>query len=358
MTTRIALIGHAYSLPPHIRTNDDPMFDWLREHAPPMSDLFAGYQERRILGPKQCVEDLMADAARKAVKNAGLAMADVDAVIGASSASHFTAPDELYTVHAALGMRQDAWVMPVLGEFANFQNGLLLADSLIRAGRIRNAVVVCGSDWSRHVDYHDAVAISVGDGAGAVVLARTADPRSFEFVDASTETRSEWYGCMVLSPRLVGHAPKDMQPVDPAKIDEENTMPVGTTEEGAALFTLPMFHMFPAAEQVFKQWGTTAPPALGKALLDKHGVQAADVCLMGHQASTVLLDAWDKALRPGQYLNTIATFGNATLASVPLTLAYLFDQIDRDWLLLVGLGLGIHTTAVLLRRGEAIETDG
>ena len=45
---RVALTGVGYAVPPSIRTNDDPIFDWLKAHQTAGQDLFQGYKERRV----------------------------------------------------------------------------------------------------------------------------------------------------------------------------------------------------------------------------------------------------------------------------------------------------------------------
>ena len=67
---RVALAGVGYAVPPGIRTNDDPIFDWLKAHQTAGQDLFQGYKERRVLagddGPSdlpRTVVDLMVTAA-------------------------------------------------------------------------------------------------------------------------------------------------------------------------------------------------------------------------------------------------------------------------------------------------------
>lgn len=118
-------------------------------------------------------------------------------------------------------------------------------------------------------------------------------------------------------------------------------------------FTRPLFFMEPSSEEMFKQWGMQQPPALVQRLLEAYGIAGDRYTLIAHQASTVLIEAWKKALElpDRRYLNTIERFGNMTLVSIPVTLSYLYSQIETEYVVLLGLGLGIHTAAVLLQRG-------
>jgi hypothetical protein len=62
------------------------------------------------------------------------------------------------------------------------------------------------------------------------------------------------------------------------------------------------------------------------------------------------MDAWAAAIRPGQYLDSLAAFANMVSATLPVNLAYFAGKIARDWLLLLDVGAELKTTAVLLRR--------
>ena len=49
------IVGTGYAVPSKIRTNDDPIFQWLKNN-PPRQSPFKGYVERRVL---KRGEDLM-----------------------------------------------------------------------------------------------------------------------------------------------------------------------------------------------------------------------------------------------------------------------------------------------------------
>jgi 3-oxoacyl-[acyl-carrier-protein] synthase-3 len=327
-THRIGVIGVGYAVPIGVRGNDDPIFDWLKQHAPAGEDLFAGYDERRILGPNETLMDIMVPAAHRALDDARIGRAAVDVLLGDASVSDFIMPNGLAQLHRELDLPSSAWIIPLNNEYSNFNAGLLLADALIRAGRAGTALVVCGGNWSRRVNYQTPPAISAGDGAGAAVLGRTTDRARFTLVDAIVETQSDDYGAMTMQPDPI-------PPVPPAT---------------ATAYTAPYFHLTAAGRQIFADFGERHPPAVVGRLLARHGLTGADIALIGHQASSVLLDAWRAAIGPAQLLDTLATFGNMTLASIPVNLAYFHDRIAHDHLVLLGLGAEVHVSALLLRR--------
>jgi 3-oxoacyl-[acyl-carrier-protein] synthase-3 len=85
-------------------------------------------------------------------------------------------------------------------------------------------------------------------------------------------------------------------------------------------------------------------------LLARHGLSGKDVSLVSHQASSVLMDAWKQAIQPAAYLQTLEEFANVTVANIPLNLAYHFDRIATEWVVLLAVGIEMHTNATLLRR--------
>jgi 3-oxoacyl-[acyl-carrier-protein] synthase-3 len=137
MKLQVGITGVGYNVPPSIRTNDDPIFDWLHAHV--KEELFKGFKERRVLpGPgtlsalEENVADLMISAAKQALARAETDAADVDLLLGWASISPYLTPNALTLVHRELRLRQNAWLIPVEG-LENFSTALMLADSLIKA---------------------------------------------------------------------------------------------------------------------------------------------------------------------------------------------------------------------------------
>jgi 3-oxoacyl-[acyl-carrier-protein] synthase-3 len=91
-------------------------------------------------------------------------------------------------------------------------------------------------------------------------------------------------------------------------------------------------------------------PRMVHALLQKYGLTGKDIALITHQASRVLMDHWAESLQPKEYLETLEQFGNLTLATYPVNLAYAYANMTSEYLVLAAIGVGYHQTALLLRR--------
>lgn len=333
--TTVRIIGTGFAVPDQIRTNDAPVFDWIRANRPPHADLFQGLERRRVLAPGETLEGLMATAAARALAEAGLRGADIDLLVGVASVSDQISPNALVALHRTLDLPPHCQVLPLGTEFTVFNDGLVLAEALIRAGRgARNALVVCGCNWSRHVSYHEATCIGAGDGAGAAVLATSEHREHFALVDVETDTNTRYYGAMHVSPRRVGT-------IDPPP------------PYAAESFTIPLMSLSDEAARSYRDYGAKVPPLVADRLLRRNGVAPDAITLIGHQTSSVLSAAWAEAIRPGQYLTTLPDYGNMTSASVAVTLAARHAEIDRDALVLLTIGMQQQSSAVLLRRRSA-----
>lgn len=326
------LIGLGYSVPPTRRTNDDPIFDWLKAHVPPDKNPFQGYKTRAVLAPGEDLLTMMVPAALNALEDAKLRPSDIDLLLGFASISPYATPNALSLLHKQLGLPERAWVVPLNNEFSNFNAGLVMADALIRAGRARNVLVVVGGNWTRHVDYHTVQSISAADGAGAAVVGLSPDASRWQVIDQNTVTKSSYYGSMFMR--------GDSYPQTPARDGHQR------------LWSDPFFQITPEGMEGFGAFGGGIAPTAVTQLLARHGIPASSVTLIAHQASTVLFDLWQSVLKPAQMIETIEEFANMTVANIPVNLAWSVanDPISQDHLILFALAPDMHANAVLLRR--------
>ncbi|MGD0380410.1 MAG: hypothetical protein ABSC30_10545 [Acidimicrobiales bacterium] len=336
MSSRVVITGVGYSVPADIRSNTDPVFDWLHAHPPVGGNPFQGYVSRRVLAPGQDLEDIMVPAARQALADASIGVQDIDLLTGFGSLSLLAMPNPLALVHQKLGLLPNTPIVPIANDYANFTAGISLATALVETQRAKNAVVVCGSNWTRHVDYHTPQCISAGDGAGAVVVGRSSDPDRFGIVDTETITESALYGSMYMAgDERVG-----------ARGPDGPSIP-GYDHHS---FTWPYFHITDRGKSAFFDFGQRMPVVAVHALLARNGVTPADVTLIAHQASTVLLDYWKDGIGPRCMLDTLQEYADVPTANLPITLAAKYADIDTKYLVLLTLGVEFSVTAMLLSR--------
>lgn len=322
------ILGTGFWVPSQVRTNDDPIFDWIKQNNPNGMALFTGYDQRRVLAPGEDLMTIMVPAAQGAMEDAGIAPDQIDLLLGYGSVGEFQSPNDLSLLNARLGLRANCWTIAMNNEFSNFNAALFFADALIRAGRIRHALVCVGCNWTRHVDYHTAQSVSAADGAAAAVLGNGGTEAQWEVVDYETINDFSYYNSMFMK----GEPAQDVQ--------------------GTPTWTEPVFQITPRGISGFKQFGEEATPKAALAVMARHGLKGSDIALVSHQASSVLLEQWQSAIQPAEYFNTIAEYANVTLANVPLNLACGTSRnaFTKHWLILLSVGADMHANALLLHR--------
>jgi 3-oxoacyl-[acyl-carrier-protein] synthase-3 len=169
------IVGTGSALPEKRLTNDDlsKMVDtndaWIVQRT--------GIRERRIAGPGESTATLATAAARRALEAAGLEAKDLDLIICGTISPEMTFPSTACFVAAALGLNSTP-AFDVTAACSGFIYSLETGSSFIKAGRYRNVLVIGAETLSRLTDYTDrSSCILFGDGAGAVVLQRSNDPR-------------------------------------------------------------------------------------------------------------------------------------------------------------------------------------
>ena len=333
------ILGTGHSVPARIRLNDDPVFDWLKEHHPAGKDLFAGYEKRHVLSDGETMIDIMLPAAQLALDNAGIRADQVDLLLGDGSVGAFRTPNTISDLHHQLDLPPRAWPLPLQNSFSQFNAAVMLADALIRAGRARYILIALGDNWTRYVSYHTPQAISAGDGAAACVIGPSDNHAQWRFVDQVTIADTSYYGSMYMAAdggtTGFAEAPATFQTVDPVA--------------GSHTY----FHITPKGIEGFTAFGVQKSPEAVAHLLERHGVAARDVCLLTHQASTTLMEHWKQVIQPGSYVETIRQYANIVQCSVLFNLSWGMQnapEMTQDWLVILCLGPDMHANAILMRR--------
>src|SRR5258706_4453224 len=109
----IGIIGMARHLPDTIRTNDDPIFDWIHKNHPDGEGLFTGYGKRHLLAQGETLLDILTPAARMAIDDAGLETRQIGIVIGCISPNTYFVPAGLFTLAPQLKMPQTTLTTPL-----------------------------------------------------------------------------------------------------------------------------------------------------------------------------------------------------------------------------------------------------
>ncbi len=166
---RSVVRGVGAYLPERIISNDelserlDTSDEWIRERT--------GIRQRHIAADGEFTSDLGIAASRQAMVRSGIDPSDIDVVILATSTPDQTFPATAATIQAELGIQRGAAAFDLQAVCSGFVFALATADSLLRSGPYRRALVVGAETFSRILDWEDrTTCVLFGDGAGAVVL--------------------------------------------------------------------------------------------------------------------------------------------------------------------------------------------
>ena len=159
--------GVGTALPRRVVSNDelaqqlDTSDQWIRERT--------GITQRYIAGEGETTGTLATAAARAALADAGIDAAEIDLIVLATATPDSTFPATATQVQHALGCGGAAFDLAAV--CSGFLYALGTADSMIRTGMAKTALVIGAETFSRILDWEDrATCVLFGDGAGAFVL--------------------------------------------------------------------------------------------------------------------------------------------------------------------------------------------
>jgi len=329
--TASTITGWGHEVPDNVVTNDDmaqrvdTSDAWIRERS--------GIRERRHATDGETTATMSIACATRALERAGVAPAEVDLVLVASSSPDYLTPPVSSQVQEGIGATR-AGAMQLTVGCTGFVYALITAQQFISTGACRTVLVVGAELTSRWMNYNDrSTCVLFGDGAGAVVVQATeADGCGLR----GHVLGSDGSGAEHLIIPVGGVA----QPTTEATLAQEQG---GLRMNGREVFKF--------ATRVL---GTSLQQALGKADLTVDDIDL----LVPHQANARIIDlaAREVGVPPEKVVVNVDRYGNTSAASVPLALSEAFDAgrvAPGDTLALVAFGAGLTWAAAIYRMGPA-----
>lgn len=310
-------LGWGLAVPPTTVTNADleRVLDtsdaWITERT--------GIRERRVVAPGDTTAALAVAAGGRALGRAGLDAAAVDLVILATTTPDSTCPATAATVQDRLGTVGAAFDLNAA--CAGFVHALHLGAAALATPGIDHVLVIGAERLTSLVDPTDrGTAILFGDGAGAVLLARS---------DRGAA-----------GPGLLG---------------------VDLGGDGSAVASLEVppgeRYLRMDGQEVFRR-ATRGMVESCRAAMARVGADAADIDLfVPHQANLRIIDATASRLgiAADRVVVNLDRYGNTSAASVPIALAEAADDgrlAPGTVALTCGVGAGMAWATAVLRWGE------
>lgn len=173
------IAGSGGYLPERVVTNDDLAAELATRQISTSDEWIVertGIRQRHLAERGVTTSQLATEAARRAMADAGVQADEIDMIIVATSTPDYVFPSTACLVQANLGAKGGA-AFDVQAVCSGFVYAMTTADSFIRAGRARCALVIGAEVFSRILDWNDrSTCVLFGDGAGAVVLKAADEP--------------------------------------------------------------------------------------------------------------------------------------------------------------------------------------
>ncbi|APR36547.1 beta-ketoacyl-ACP synthase III [Paraburkholderia sp. SOS3] len=319
------VLGTGSYLPPQ-RVSNQELADRLAKQGVETSDEWivarTGIHARHFADPEVTTSDLALFASQRAIEAADVDPQSIDLIIVATSTPDFVFPSTACLLQNKLGIRNTGAAFDVQAVCSGFAYAVATADSFIRSGQHRTALVVGAETFSRILDFNDrTTCVLFGDGAGAVVLQASNEPG-------------------VLSNALHADGSYSSILCTPGNVN-------GGVVSGSAFLHMDGQAVFKLAVGVLEKVAVEA--------LEKANLKAEEIdWLIPHQANIRIMQSTCRKLGLPQerMIVTVHEHGNTSAASIPLALdvAVRDGRIKRGHNVLIeGVGGGFTWGASVIR---------
>lgn len=271
-----------------IETNDQ----WIQENL--------GIKERRIAADNECTSDMAANAAGKAIENAGLTKDDIDLIIVATATPDRLAPSTAAIVQDKI-QAYNAVAFDISAVCSGFLYGMSVASQFIAAGVYDNVLVIGADAFSRITDWKRRDAVFFGDGAGAAVFTHGNVNEGFLAFRLYTDGRGKF----------------------------NYTVPAGGSEMPASLETVQKgLHFFQMNGRAVYETGTKVLPIAINQVLNDTGLSIGDIdFLIPHQPSIRILEKTAEiiGLPWSKVMTNMDRYANTSGGTIPI----LLDEVNR-----------------------------
>jgi 3-oxoacyl-[acyl-carrier-protein] synthase-3 len=156
-------------LPSNVVTNDelsktvDTSHEWI--------SIRTGINQRHLINDEMLTSDMCTQASLDALQKSDLKVSDIDLIIVATTTPDKTFPSTAALTQKKLGITNACTAFDIQAVCSGFIYALSVADSMIKSGNYKNALVIGADKMSSIVDWEDrATCVLFGDGAGAVIV--------------------------------------------------------------------------------------------------------------------------------------------------------------------------------------------
>ncbi len=284
------IVGTGRYLPERIMTNFDlekivdTTDEWIRTRT--------GVERRHVVAEDQTTSDMCVEAAKAAIEDAGVSVADIDLVITGTTTPDLIFPNISTLIQHRLGIPA-CTAFSLEAACTGFIYALTMADKFIRLGDAKCALIIGAECITKLMDWNDRnTCVLFGDGAGAVIVKPSEEPG-------------------LISTHLCADGQYKELLYYPVGVSKD----LATAGTDGASITMIGSEVFKVA---VKTLGGIATETLEKA-----GIEQSELdWLIPHQANIRIIQATAKrlGLPMEKVILTVQDHGNTSAASVPMAL--------------------------------------
>ncbi|MBQ7065445.1 MAG: ketoacyl-ACP synthase III [Lachnospiraceae bacterium] len=318
MTTKI--IGTGRCLPETVVTNDD--LSKIMDTSDEWISSRTGIRERHI-AKDETTATMSAEAAKKALAQAGLEASDIDLIIVGTLTGDYVTPSTACEVQSMIGAT-NAVAFDVNAACSGFMFALNTAHVYLQAGIYKNALIIGAETLSKIMDWNDrGTCVLFGDGAGAAVVT-SGDNGLLSFTQGSDGSKGMVLACQ----------------------NRTNNNPLISTSKELA-------YTYMDGQEVYKFAVSKVPDSI-KQVLAEANLEVDDIkYFILHQANIRIIQSVAKRLKVSEdkFPISLDHCGNISAGSVPI----LLDEVNEkgmlqkgDKIVMAGFGAGLTWSACVM----------
>ncbi len=325
----VNVVGIGMHVPQLIATNED--FTKIVETSDEWITQRTGIKQRHITNGEPTYY-LGAQAALKAIENAGISAGDIGLIIATTVTADYYTPSLSCLIQREIGA-QGCMAMDVNCACSGFVYGFDMAKRYLQTqDDLKYVLLVASEELSKFVDYTDrTTCVLFGDGAAAFVLEKKENTLYSSFLGADGD------GAQFLASR---------------GLRSENAFRKNSEEFDMAMPQTKEYFLYQNGKEVYKFAVKALPEAVEKAC-EKISMQPKELdAIVPHQANIRIIETAAKNLdvEMDKFPMYIAQYGNTSSASIPIAFCEAVGEgkIKRgDKVCLVGFGGGLTYGAAI-----------
>ena len=310
-----------YYLPERLITND-----YLSEHSGIDADFLQnkiGIHQRHIAGENESISDMALAASNKLFEKTDITRKDIDFLIVCTQNPDYKLPTTACIIQDRLDLPNSCFAFDINLGCSGFVYSMIIADSFIKSGIIKNALLIMVDQYSKIIDYNDKNTASLfGDAASAILLKQDENKRGI--IDSTWGTDGSGFDKLIL----------------------HNSGIVSDPEKSPTLYM--------NGREIFKFSMKVVPQSVNQ-ILNRNNLKISDIdYFVLHQANNYMLREIQKRLEidDSQMIIDMTNYGNTVSSTIPITLKNLIDAkkiAPGQLLILSGFGVGLSWGTILYK---------